>query len=125
VPIWVSGTLNPRVIGRIVRFGAGWIPWGPDADDLPAGLPRLQDALSSAGRDPAGFQVAGTLPEVTAADGTLDIDRTMDGVPALVTAGVTDFRINVPVEGQGGDTAAWLSELVGAFRRTVGRADQA
>ena len=31
VPVWISGTLNRRVVGRLVRYGAGWIPWGDDA----------------------------------------------------------------------------------------------
>ena len=123
VPIWVSGTLNARVIERIVRFGAGWIPWGPDADDLPGSLPRLHEALASAGRDPAGLLVAGMLPEVTRADGTLDIDRSMTGVPAMVSAGVTDFRLTAPVENQGADPLEHLTALVTAFRRTVGRVD--
>ena len=29
VPLWVSGTVNPRVARRLARFGSGWIPWGP------------------------------------------------------------------------------------------------
>ena len=28
VPVWVSGTINPRVVRRLARFGSGWIPWG-------------------------------------------------------------------------------------------------
>ena len=27
VPIWVSGTVNPRAMQRLARFGTGWIPW--------------------------------------------------------------------------------------------------
>ena len=64
VPIWVSGTLNERVLERVARFGSGWIPWGPAADDLEASIPRVHEALSAAGRDPDNFQVAGRLPVV-------------------------------------------------------------
>src|SRR5436190_5904038 len=47
VPIWVSGTLNQRVIRRIARFGSGWIPWGPDAKEPQSGLSRIGEALSA------------------------------------------------------------------------------
>jgi len=30
VPIWISGTINARVIRRMASFGSGWIPWGAD-----------------------------------------------------------------------------------------------
>jgi hypothetical protein len=34
VPLWISGTVNPRVVNRLARFGTGWIPWGPAAADV-------------------------------------------------------------------------------------------
>ena len=67
--------------------------------------------------------VAGSLPEVNRADGTLDIARSMDGVPALVAAGVTDFRVNTSLEGDADRATGLLTELVSAFRGTVGRVD--
>src|SRR3954468_15851559 len=88
VPIWVSGTLNKRVIERIVRFGSGWIPWGPAEADPAKWIPPVHDALAAAGRDVATFQVAGRLPVVTNDGGDIDIERTMDRVPAIVDAGV-------------------------------------
>src|SRR5437764_10396362 len=50
VPIWVSGTVNPRVVRRVARFGSGWIPWGPAADDVVSGIRQMRDALAGAGR---------------------------------------------------------------------------
>ena len=50
VPIWVSGTLNQRVIDRVVRFGSGWIPWGDDIADPAKGIGVMRDALAAAGR---------------------------------------------------------------------------
>jgi probable F420-dependent oxidoreductase len=121
VPIWVSGRLNDRVLDRIVRFGSGWIPWGDVARNPAEGLGRIQDALAAAGRDPTGFQVEGPLPAVRDADGAIDVPRTMEGVPALVAAGITDFR--VPLRIPDGDAAAadLLGPIVGGFRRAVGR----
>jgi probable F420-dependent oxidoreductase len=121
VPIWVSGTLNDRVIDRLVRFGNGWIPWGPDARDPVTGIARLCEALAAAGRDATGFQVQGSLPVVKQADRSIDLARTMEGVPALAEAGVTDFRAPVPITLDGRATADYLAELVAAFRSAVGR----
>ena len=120
VPIWVSGTLNPRVLERIVRFGAGWVPWGPDAEDIAAGIRRIREVLSDAGRDPERFEVAGGLPTRTDGDGNVDVDATMQEVPALVDAGITDFRIGrLPEDPDAAQEQ--LTAIVAAFRRAVGR----
>jgi probable F420-dependent oxidoreductase len=121
VPIWVSGTLNPRVLERIVRFGSGWVPWGPDAKDLKPALARVHEALAAAGRTVDDFQVPGGLPNVKGSDGSFDIARSMEGVPALVDAGVTDFRIGAPIPSDPGAAADFLRETVVAFRKAVGR----
>lgn len=121
VPLWVSGTLNDRVIDRLVRFGDGWIPWGPDAKDPVAGITQLRDALARAGRDASGFQVQGRLPVVKGTDGSMDLARTMEGVPALAEAGITDFRAPVSITLEPSVTADYLAEMVTAFRQAVGR----
>jgi len=119
VPIWVSGTLNDRVLQRVTRFGSGWIPWGPAADDLESSIPRVYEALSAAGRDADGFQVAGRLPVVKGSDGHLDLRASLDRVPALVEAGVTDFRANPRLPDDPEGAVERLSELVAAFRGVV------
>lgn len=138
IPIWVSGTINPPVVRRLARFGEGWIPWGPDADDIVPAIRKMKHLLEDAGRDPDSIQVVGSLPIATGRSGRIDMDRTMDSVPNLMAAGVTDFRVrtfeglsrdarptatqarvNLPDD----DSAAVerLSELVTAFRGAVGR----
>lgn len=92
VPIWVSGTVNPRVVRRLARFGSGWIPWGPDADDVASGIERMKSALAEAGRDMAELRVVGSLRLHRTEDGP-DPTRTMAPVPALREAGVTDFAL--------------------------------
>jgi probable F420-dependent oxidoreductase len=122
VPIWVSGTVNKRVLERIVRFGSGWIPWGPAEADPKSWVPRVHEALAAAGRDVAGFQVAGRLPAVMKDDGEIDVDRTMERVPPLVDAGVTDFRALVRLPREKAAATDYLAGLVATFREAVGRA---
>ena len=91
VPIWVSGRCNGRVAQRLARFGRGWIPWGEDGADLVASIPRMRAAVDAAGGDAAALQVLGTLPLRRRPDRSLDLAASMDALPPLVDAGVTDF----------------------------------
>ncbi|MBV8979886.1 MAG: TIGR03619 family F420-dependent LLM class oxidoreductase [Acidimicrobiia bacterium] len=119
VPIWVSGTVNKRVLVRIVRFGSGWIPWGPAEADPAAWIPRVHEALSDAGRDTNGFDVAGRLPVVTNGGGDIDVPRTMERVPPLVAAGVTDFRAFLRLPSGRSAASERLAVVVEAFREAT------
>jgi probable F420-dependent oxidoreductase len=119
VPIWVSGTVNPRSMRRLARFGAGWIPWGPDAADLPTGIRKMRAAVEAEGRDPAGIAVVANLPVVADDSGAVDLDATVAGVPDLVEAGATDFRVGLRLAPDAPDAQARIAELVGAFRAAV------
>jgi probable F420-dependent oxidoreductase len=116
VPIWVSGTVNPHVIRRLAQFGTGWLPWGDATRDLPASIRAMRDGLAAAGRDPASLQVAGPMRTVRSADGRVDLAATMDAVPALAQAGVTDFRPGVRIPDDPAAAEDLLDELVVAFR---------
>ena len=118
VPVWVSGTTNPRAMRRLARFGSGWIPWGPDAADLAAGIARMRAAVAEHGRDPADIGVVGSLPTQLTDAGTPDVAATMAAVPALVDAGVTDFRSNFRL-GDDPAHAEQLSALVDGFRNAA------
>ncbi|MEI2640153.1 MAG: TIGR03619 family F420-dependent LLM class oxidoreductase [Microthrixaceae bacterium] len=120
VPIWVSGRANPRVIARTARFGVGWIPWGDDAIDPEPGIDAIRSLLAQMGRDPHSLQVQGRLP-VVESGGRIDIDSTMAAVPALVSKGITDFRLYGQLVGDPEADEALLGDLVEAFRATVGR----
>jgi probable F420-dependent oxidoreductase len=119
VPIWVSGTVNKRVLERIVRFGSGWIPWGPAEADPASWIPRVHEALVAAGRDVSRFQVAGRLPVAMTDDGDLDVKRTMERVPPLVDAGVTDFRAFIRLPRERAATTERLADIVAAFREVT------
>jgi probable F420-dependent oxidoreductase len=123
VPIWVSGTVNKRVVERLGRFGSGWIPWGPAVRDPLTGVAQMRDALAAAGHDLSAMQVQGTVPVVKNDDGSIDVGRSMDGVPALVDAGITDFRLNMAIPKEYDAATEALAEVVSAFRSTVGRTD--
>jgi probable F420-dependent oxidoreductase len=121
VPILVSGTLNPRVIRRIVRFGSGWIPWGPDQKEPQKGLSVIGDAMAAARRDMTGFKVPGAVPTVLDSDGKPDLVKMMEGVGPLAEAGITEFtaRMNVPADRN--EATDYLAAAVAAFRKAAGR----
>lgn len=120
VPIWVSGTVTANVARRIARFGSGWIPWGPAADDLIPAIKAMKDLVASAGRDPSSLQVVGSLPLVNRPDGTLDVDRTMAGVAGLAEAGVTDFRARLDLSEDRASALERTTGVIRAFRAAAG-----
>lgn len=123
VPIWVSGTVNRGAMRRLARFGSGWIPWGKPSDfasELIDTIPRMRDAVADFGRDPLELGIAGKLPAVTGKDGSPDIGATIDGLPALVEAGVTDVRLQLPVPEDVDAAADYLTPWVVAFREAAG-----
>jgi probable F420-dependent oxidoreductase len=119
VPIWVSGTVNSRSMDRLARYGSGWIPWGDDAADIEAGITHMRRAVADRGRDPEELGVVGTVRAAKNDNGGLALDRTMEVVPRLRQAGVSDFRI--PVAPPRGEEAAaeYLHDVVTAFRSTT------
>jgi probable F420-dependent oxidoreductase len=121
VPIWVSGTVNPRVIKRIARFGSGWIPWGPSAKEVGAAIVQMREGVAATGRDPSDIQIVGNLASVRGSDGKVDIDRTLAAVPALVDAGVTDIRAGLSLPDDARAAQDYLSDVVQRFRTIVGR----
>jgi probable F420-dependent oxidoreductase len=120
VPIWVSGTLNPRVLRRLARFATGWVPWGDEMIDPPAAIPRLRESLAALGRDPDGLRVVGGLRLTEGQGGKLDLDRTMQQVPSDLEAGITDFTLGGKVPRSAAAGADVLPAVVEAFRAAAG-----
>ena len=121
VPIWVSGTLNPAVLSRLARFGAGWIPWGADLVDLAASIARMREGVAALGRDPASLGVVGSIMVTPDERGAVDAAATMAAVPDLVAAGVTDVRLfpPLPLPTARGALVDLFGPLVEAFRAVV------
>ena len=120
VPIWVSGTVQPRSMARLARFGSVWIPWGADAADLAGSIPRMREAVAAHDRDPAGIGVVANVAAARTDDGAIDLDATLEGVPALHEAGATDFRMLVPVPADPTEAEGLLGDLVTRFRARAG-----
>lgn len=116
LPIWFSGTLNDRNRRRIVELGDGWIPiMGASVEAIGEGAARLREATSRP------IAVQAPAPIGKAADGSRDIRATMDGVPHLLDAGVTDVYVNIATfAGSPGESADVLGRLVAAFREVTG-----
>ncbi len=115
VPVWVSGTVNPRAMKRLATFGTGWIPWGPAVQDPVAGIAAMRSAVAEQGRDPSTVQVTSYLKTVAGADGP-DLEATMRQAAPLQAAGVTDFKLALAIP-EGVEAATdFLSTAVAAFR---------
>lgn len=114
VPIWVSGTVNPRAMKRLARFGHGWIPWGPAVADVVAGVAAMRAAVESFDRDPADIHVTGTLPLIRDGE-SVDLDATMAQAPVLIDAGVTDLRIYPAIPEDLDEATASLQQIVEHF----------
>ncbi len=121
VPVWVSGTIIDSAMSRLARFGAGWIPWGPDAADMHASIPRMRAAVAKFGRDPAELRVVANLRVFQAESGAIEIERTLEPVLGLIAAGATDFRAAMRFPAEEAGTTAELHRLASAFRAAVGR----
>lgn len=119
VPIWVSGTVNPRSMRRLARFGRGWIPWGPDAVDLQNGIAKMRAAVADEGRDPADIEVVANLPITVDDAGTPDFAASMAGIAELADAGATDFRAMLRLAPDGADAEERIGEMVSAFRAAL------
>ncbi len=116
VPVWVSGTVNPGSMDRLARYGSGWIPWGDDAADIEGGLARMREAVARRDRDPLELGVVGALRVVKDDRGAVDLGRTMEPVPRLHAAGISDFRMYLSPPTGGQPTVEYLHEFVTAFR---------
>jgi len=126
LPVWVSGTLNPAVVRRLSRFGAAWVPWGEDAQNLKASIPTMRNHMEEAGRDASSLGVVSRVQVVRSNDGGTDALATAQNAVRLVELGVTDVVVAPPglddpvIQGRAvgnEETAVAMKELVEAFWR--------
>lgn len=121
VPFWISGTLNPNVMQRIVKYGSGWIPWGDDGMNPIEGIKKIREALTKAGRSIEGFEATSYLPVAYGADKKIDVEKTVSVAPAMVAGGLTDLRVTLDLPKSQAAVEDLLTPLVQAFRQAVGR----
>lgn len=118
VPIWISGRLVRPVIDRLVRFGAGWIPWGDDAADLRTSIPRMRELVTAAGGDASRLRVVGTLPTPEHVPASERSVPTFADLPDLLSIGLTDVIVQVPLT-PGADPEPIYRDWVEAFRHVA------
>jgi probable F420-dependent oxidoreductase len=119
VPIWVSGTVNKRMLQRMARFGSAWIPWGDDIRDPTAGLGRIAEVMAEAGRSMEGFRTQGNLMVKADDTGKLQYKSALENVAAQYAAGITDFSATLPLPVGREAATEVLSELVVEFHKAV------
>jgi probable F420-dependent oxidoreductase len=120
VPIWVAGNVTRPAMRRLARFGSGWIPWGQASQDpnaLVDAIPRMREAVGDFGRDPASVAVAGGIPVILDEGHRPRVGPTMEIVPKLVDAGVTDVRLRgLPLPDDPSAAEDTLASVVSEFR---------
>jgi probable F420-dependent oxidoreductase len=123
LPVWFGGTLNERMLRRIVELGDGWIPiMGSTAADVADGATRLRKAFADAGRDPGGPSVQGAMPVVRGDDRRVDLGASVAGVTPLVEAGATDVIVHLGALCRDlADAGSVLRQLAEGFAGEVGR----
>jgi probable F420-dependent oxidoreductase len=99
IPILLGVKANEKNAPLIAELCDGW-ETGPDDSKSPAilreGVERLRQAFVDAGRDPKKLIVRAHIPIVWKGD-KIELERSFDGVPAALEAGVTQFALPMPV----------------------------
>jgi probable F420-dependent oxidoreductase len=89
IPLWFGTESGERALRRVARLADGWMSLGDPTTDLP----RLQQYMRDAGRDPATLMVRGPLP---AGDG--GEAAWVAAGKKLRAAGVTHINITHPLD---------------------------
>lgn len=121
VPIWCGGRANANVARRIARYGHGWITWDIDADAMAGSITRMRDLVESEGGSDQPFPVQVGLFVDNDAQGKPNFPKTLESIPKLADAGVTDvtlYRLRPPLSIDG--TTEVIGTLVSNFREAAG-----
>jgi probable F420-dependent oxidoreductase len=112
LPVWFSGTLNDRQLRRVVDLGDGWIPiMGASLDDIRDGATQLRASTERP------LEVQAPAKPVRVGDGPADASATMEGVPDLLAAGVTNVYVNIAsFASSPADAPKAMQSLADAFR---------
>jgi len=114
-PVWLGVAPTPRNAARMAELADGWMSMETEPTELARAVERLRAAFADAGRDPASLGVRATVRAARGADGAPDLERTLDGLDALATAGVTTASFPLA-------QYARRREDVGPFLEALGRA---
>ncbi len=87
IPVWFGAGTDEVVLRRVARLADGWMTIG---DFLPH-VPRFQQYLREAGRDPAGFPIRGSLVA-----GDVGKEAWIKAARDYQAAGVTHITLSAP-----------------------------
>ncbi|GAF49258.1 TIGR03619 family F420-dependent LLM class oxidoreductase [Rhodococcus wratislaviensis] len=121
VPIWCGGRTNANVARRVARYGSGWITWDIGVDAMADSIDRMRELVVAAGGQDSPFPVQVGLFLDSDAKGRPNFAKTLETIPELAAAGVTDitlYRLRPPLSVDG--TTDLLGNLVSDFRKAAG-----
>jgi probable F420-dependent oxidoreductase len=111
IPVWFGSTLDEKPMRRAAKLGDGWMPMADAAEPLP----RFQQYMRDAGRDPARLQV---MSRVTAGDG--GPDAWISEGKRLEGAGATHITIGTPPDVAGPAAVQRIIEAKNALAAALG-----
>jgi probable F420-dependent oxidoreductase len=90
--LWFGGeTMHDRLLGRLVKYGAGFNPLGAPSDE---DLERLRGAMTAAGRDPDELEmVGGTRGRFPDAASVADLGEALASIPPQLARGFTTICV--------------------------------
>jgi alkanesulfonate monooxygenase SsuD/methylene tetrahydromethanopterin reductase-like flavin-dependent oxidoreductase (luciferase family) len=128
IGIWL-GAGGPRMLDLIGRKADGWVPsasWAPP-EDLPRYLRRIEDAATSAGRDPASirrvYNLMGAIGPTTGERLVGPVSFWVDELGRLVETGMDAFIFWPGGEDPVAQTETFAVEVVPAVRAGAVAAD--
>lgn len=86
IPLWFGG-MSDQMYDRVARMGDGWLPQTGDPEVLRAGIARISEGASAAGRDPARISYSAS---VSARNG---VQQAAERAAAFVEAGATHVQV--------------------------------
>lgn len=112
-PIWIGGS-SPAAMRRAAQLADGWLPQGPPADGMRAGIARIRELRAAAGM-PERFDMGVNVEPIHIGAPDFEVDRwTLTGSPAAIAEGLSKY-LHL-------DANQWQLRFIGRSAREV--ADQ-
>lgn len=119
-PLWFGVAVTEQSAARIAALGGGWLPIHSDLAAISRAAALLRRAFEREGRDPADLGVRANAPIARRADGRVDLEATLAGLPALRAAGVTLAAFPLPAFVRSRDELPALFSRLAASRDHAG-----
>jgi probable F420-dependent oxidoreductase len=93
IPIWFGGQFTPKLIRRVTTLGDGWLLYGGlglSLEQKKKAIATLKEHCAAAGRPPDTLELCDEVRPIESS-----VERTVEQIPALVEAGVTNVRMHL------------------------------